>query len=141
MTKLKWWLRVVGVFYLLIGGANAYFALFNPQALTASYGAITDELAVRVIAETNLIVGLGMAVLGVMMFIAAREPGRARFFVLAIAVLELFQWIPYNVVSLLHQTMSANVRIPFIVIHLIIIATGLLFLRQESGKTSDPMKA
>ena len=134
MTKLKWWLRVVGVFYLLIGGANAYFALFNPQALTASYGAITDELAVRVIAETNLIVGLGMAVLGVMMFIAAREPGRARFFGLAIVVLELFQWVPYNVVAFLHRTLFSSVEISFLILHLIFGITGIVFLRQTKAE-------
>ncbi|MBI3163850.1 MAG: hypothetical protein HYZ24_04145 [Chloroflexi bacterium] len=134
MNKLKWWLRIVGGFYLLIGGADVYFALFNPQALAASYGTITDELAVRVIAVTNLIVGLGMVVPGVMMFIAVREPGRARFFVLAIALLELFQWIPYNVVALLHRTSPASAAIPLLVLHTIFGITGIVFLRQTKAE-------
>ena len=134
MTKLKWWFRIVGGFYLLIGGPTVYFALFNPQALAATYGAITDELAVGVIADTNLIVGLGIAVLGVMMFIAAREPGRARFFVLAIVVLELFQWVPYNVVAFLHRTLFSSVEISFLVLHLIFGITGIVFLRQTKAE-------
>ncbi|MBI5714401.1 MAG: hypothetical protein HZC38_13415 [Chloroflexi bacterium] len=134
MNKLKWWLRIVGGFYLLIGGADVYLALFNPQALAASYGAITDELAVRVIAATNLTVGLGIAVLGVMMFIAVREPGRVRFFVLAIVMLELFQWIPYNVFALLHGTSPASAAIPLLVLHLLFGITGIAFLRQTKAE-------
>jgi hypothetical protein len=134
MNKLKWWLRIVGGFYLLLGVPNVYFALFNPQALAATYGTITDELAVGVIADTNLIVGLGMAALGVMMFIAAREPGRARFFVLAIVVLEFFQWIPYNVVAFLHRTLFSSVEISFLILHLIFGVTGIVFLRQTKAE-------
>ncbi|MEK6753711.1 MAG: hypothetical protein AABZ00_15755 [Chloroflexota bacterium] len=134
MNKLKWWFRIVGGFYLLLGVPNVYFSLFNPQALSATYGTITDELAIRVIADTNLIVGLGMAVLGVMMFIAAREPGRAIFFGLAIAMLELFQWVPYNVVALLHRTLFSSVEIPFLILHLIFGITGIAFLRQTKAE-------
>lgn len=136
MNKLKWWLWIVGAFYVLLGGVNVYGALFDPQLVTAYYGAITDELAIRVIAETTLIVGLGMAVLGVMMFIASRAPGGARFFVLAIAMLELFQWVPYDVVTLLNETMPASVVIPFLVLHLIFGITGIMFLRQTAAQSA-----
>lgn len=134
MNKLKWWFRVVGGFYLLIGVPTVYFALFNPQALAASYGAITDELAVRVIAATNLTVGLGVVALGVMMFIAVREPGRVRFFVLTIAMLEFFQWIPYNVFALLHRTSPASAAIPLLVLHVLFGITGIAFLRQTKAE-------
>ena len=133
MNKLKWWLWIVGAWYFLIGAMNAY-ALFDLQFIASFYGGITDELAVRVIAETILTIGLGMVVLGVMMFFASRDPGRARFFILAIALLELFQWVPFDLVALQSKTISASYVIPILILHLIFGVTGLVFLRQTKAE-------
>ena len=134
MNKLKWWLRIVGAWYLLFGMMDVY-ALFDPELVASYYGTITEELAIRVLAETTLLVGLGMTVLGVMMFVAARDPGRARFFILTVAMLELFQFVLYDVVVLQSGSLPASIVIPILVIHLIFGVTGIIFLRQTAAQS------
>ncbi|MBE2240851.1 MAG: hypothetical protein IAE81_23905 [Caldilineaceae bacterium] len=40
MKKLKWWFRIVGVFYLLLALMNMYFVLFDLYLIAHGYDAI-----------------------------------------------------------------------------------------------------
>ncbi len=136
MNKLKWWLRIVGGFYLLLGVMNVLVSLFDPQLATEfvfppSY--TVDEVVVRTFIHANLPPTLAWIVLGVIMFYASRELATAKIIVLTVAMLELFTWVPYDVLWFMNGLPGA-VGAPFLVIHVAIAVTGILFLRQAQAE-------
>lgn len=73
-----------------------------------------------------------------MLLYAARDPAQSRMLVLAVIGAEIFRGVLADVVWI-GRGYSAASYIPFIVIHLIIVVTGLVFLRQaEAQKTLRP---
>ncbi len=114
MIKIQWWLRIVGVLYLLFGLMNVLGGL--------DIGQHTETL-------TWLVLG------GVLLFYA-REPARAGILVVTIALLELLVWIPVTV-ALVRSDMPLTLGGTFIVLHLVIGVSGLLFLRQEAVRATD----
>lgn len=133
MNKLKWWLRVVGTFYLLIGAADLYGTLFNPQFWVTS----TDELAIKALSHIGLAASAGTLILAVTMLIASRDPLRAEIFIWYAIALEFFQWIFFNALTLaqgvvLHEA-PASIAAVILVVHLLFGVTGIAFLRQAKA--------
>ena len=137
MTKTKWWLRVVGVFYLLLTLMNLYGLFINPQlfrdVLPSPLSA--DPLAVRAFSDAWLVFVFELGVLGAMMLYASRDPARSRVLALTIIWAEVFRGIVADALWILRGYSAAS-YIPFIILHGIIIATGIFFLRQESVPTA-----
>jgi hypothetical protein len=129
MKKLVWWLRIVGVFYLFLTLLNLWAIFFNPDFFRANLPYQADNLVVRVFSEAWLAFILELGVLGGMLLYASRQPERSRLLVLTVIWAEVFRGIVDDVFFLSrgYPTMS---YIPFIVIHLIIIITGIIFLRE-----------
>ena len=135
MKKLKWWLRIVGVLYIVEGGGLALAGLFDPNAFAAIWastevGAL-DEVAVRGIRVAGLPGVLTWVLLGVMMLILSRMPERARVLVITVAAWELLVWLPVDLVGL-----SSGFAVPraltLIAIHASIGVSGLVLLRVQS---------
>ena len=137
MNKLKWWLRIVGGFYLLLGLVSAVSPVLDPAAyaetvattLPAAYKG--DPLAVTAVIDRDFWVTFQWVVLGVLMFIAARDPARSRFFIWAMVALEFFQ---YTVVVVVLMARGYPNMIPYLILHLLIGATGFMFLRQTKAE-------
>jgi hypothetical protein len=108
MEKTQWWLRLVGVLYLLFGTMN-----------------VVSGLGIAAHPET-----LTWIVLGVLMLYYSREPVRAGILVVTVALLELIVWIP-GTAALVLGGMSTTFGIIFILLHFIIGATGIVFLRSH----------
>ena len=80
MTKLKWWLRVVGLFYLLQFVANAI--VLAPIRAVGPEGALAqasegDPMA-RFLVDTWITFGLEIGAIGIVLLIASRTPNEAR---------------------------------------------------------------
>jgi len=138
MKKLTWWFRIVGVFYLLLGISNVIYEIIDPQFVAkgmvpASY--TPDAVTVTALVHTFLPSSLSFAVLGVLLLYYSRQPAQARLLVLIVALLELFAWVPYDLVWFAVGLPVAP-AIPFLIIHLLIGVTGVLFLRQTQPITS-----
>ena len=137
MKKLKWWLWIVGAFYLLLGLAGLVYYIFSPTTYAETYAATLpsaykdDPLAVTAVIDRDFIVMFEWIVLGVLMFIAARDPARAQFFIWAMVALELFQ---YAVVDVIWMIRGYPNMIPYLILHLIFGITGIVFLRQTKAK-------
>ncbi|NOH04912.1 MAG: hypothetical protein HND47_24560 [Chloroflexi bacterium] len=133
MNKLKWWLRIVGGFYLLLGLSGLLISSFNPEMYAGGLppAQAGDELAVAASMDMNLFVMLVFIVLGVMMFVASRDPARARFFIWAMVCLEFFA---YTVVNVIWTVRGWENTVPIIVLHLLFGATGFMFLRQTKAE-------
>jgi hypothetical protein len=137
MNKLKWWLRVVGAFYLLLGLAALGYWLFDPEMYVETYAATLpveysgDPLAATAVVDRDFFVVFEWIVLGVLMFVATRDPARARFFIGAMVALELFQYVPVNLVWM---TRGYPNIVPYLILHLIFGITGIVFLRQTKAE-------
>jgi hypothetical protein len=139
MNKLKWWLWIVGGFYLLLGLAGLGYFIFAPDGYAETYAATLpleysgDPLAVTAVIDRDFLVTFEWIVLGVLMFIATRDPVGARFFIGAMVALELFQYVPVNLIWMMRGYPN---MIPFLILHLIFGMTGFLFLRQTASLSS-----
>lgn len=134
MNKLIWWMRIVGGFYLLLTVMNIW-ALFlgGTQLLADTLPAPmnTEPLAVRAFTDAWLVFVFELGVLGVMLLYAARHPAQSRMLVLAVIGAEIFRGVVADIVWIMRGYSAAS-YIPFIIIHLVIILTGLVFLRQAA---------
>jgi hypothetical protein len=131
MNKLKWWFRIVGVFYLLLTLMNTFFLFFGDgqmfaDTLPAPMNA--EPLAVRAFMDAWLVFILELGVLGVMALVASRNPIQNKIMAWVIIWAEVFRGVLGDVIWI-GRGYSASSYIVFIVIHLIIIITGVLFLK------------
>lgn len=131
MKKLKWWMLIVGVFYTLLTVMNLIFLFIKPdffaEQLPPLYAG--NELAASAFSDAWLVFVFELGALGGMLLYGAGRPEKSRLLVLTVIFAELFRGIVADAVWI-GRGYSASEYIPFIVIHLLIIVTGWLFLRQ-----------
>lgn len=136
MNKLIWWMRIVGVFYLLLTAMNIWVLFFGGMQLfadTLPAPMNTEPLAVRAFSDAWLVFVFEFGVLGVMLLYASRHPMQSRLLVLTVIGAEIFRGVVADGVWIARGYDAAS-YIPFIVIHLIIIITGVLFVRQAEAQ-------
>ena len=131
MNKLIWWMRVVGVFYLLLTAMNIW-ALFlgGIQLLADGLPAPmnTEPLAVRAFGDAWLVFVFEFGVLGAVLLYASRHPAESRMLVLAVIGAEIFRGVLADIVWITRGYDPASYLV-FVAIHLVIIVTGLFCLR------------
>jgi len=135
MTKTKWWLRVVGVFYLLLTAMNLYGLFINTSFFNSMLPYAATDTAVKAFADAWLVFVAELGVLGAMMLYASRNPERSSVLVWTIVWAEVFRGIVADAIWI-SRGYSAASYIGFIVVHVIIVATGVYFIRQESAKAA-----
>ena len=132
MTELKWWLRVVGAFYLLQFVLNAL--VHAPISAVGPEGALARASAgdptARFLVDTWITFGLEIGAIGAALVIASRTPEQARVLVWAVIGIELARGLA-NDVYMIAQGYSPAVFITWIVIHAVVIVTGLLSLQRR----------
>lgn len=135
MGALKWWLRIVGVFYVLMGGGLTAQALFDRAGFAATWASsdasALDELAIRGAQIAGLPGVMTWLLLGVLMLVFSRTPEKARVLVITVALWELLVWIPSDIVGSLYGfTMPRTATL--VAIHAVIGISGLLLLRRAA---------
>jgi hypothetical protein len=131
VNKLKWWFRIVGAFYLLLTLMNIYgLFLSGGQMFAGTLPAPmnTDSLAVRAFTDAWLVFVFELGVLGAMSLFASRSPLQNRIMAWVIIWAEVFRGILADAIWIGRGYAAASYAI-FIAIHLIIIVTGVLFLK------------
>lgn len=128
--KLKWWMRVIGAFYLLLGIINA------PPLMAARMGVQypflelgLEHLAVRAIIDLWFVFGAESAVLGLMLLLASAAPLRNKILVQMVLLLELVR-ILLDLFWIGRGYYDVAPYIIWIVFHTAIILSGWRFLRQ-----------
>src|SRR5262245_29543999 len=76
MPKTKWWLRLVGGFYIFLALTSVWVLFINPQLFGSMFPFSADQLSIRAFSDAWLIFVLEMAVLGVIMLYASQNPAR-----------------------------------------------------------------
>jgi hypothetical protein len=135
MTKTKWWLQIVGGIYLLLVVGSFWVLFVNPRLFGNMFPYSADETAVRAFSDAWLIFVLEMLVLGIIMLYASRRPEHNGMLVVPIAVLELIRGAGGDLLWIMRGFPTIN-YIPFMIVHVIIAITGIIFMRQESIKLS-----
>ncbi len=135
MTKTKWWLRVVGAFYLLLTAMNLYGLFINTSFFNSTLPYEATDTTVKAFADAWLVFVAELGVLGGMMLYASRNPERSSVLVWTIVWAEVFRGIVTDAIWISRGYSTSSYAV-FIVIHLIIIATGVYFIRQESAKAA-----
>lgn len=136
MKKTKWWLIVVGVFYLALTLMNVFgVALDSDGSMvrdTIPFAVDANGLHAFVDAWMTFIFAIGA--LGLVMLFASTRPHRAGMLVLAVTAGELAYGVGGDM-WLIARGYSAASYIPFTVVHMLIIATGAWLLRGELAGT------
>ena len=132
LPLLKWWMRIVGVFYLLLFVATAIIRLpiqiLGPES-TLELNASGDKIAMFIV-DTWVILGLALAAMGIGLLIGSRAPTRARALVWNAIGFE-FVWGLFSDVYQLARGYPLHAILIWIVIHIIIISTGFIVLRKS----------
>jgi hypothetical protein len=135
MTKLKWWFRIYGAFYLLLAVLNLYGTFVDSSFFAQALPFPAEQNVVRA-----FVVGwspFAFEILGIATFLlwASRDPLKYLGAVWLLVWLEFLHGVVDDL-YLIANGFSAGEYIPFIVIHFIIIVTGVMFARQASAKTT-----
>ena len=136
MNKLNWWFRIVGVFYLLLTLMNLYGLFLGGSQLfadTLPAPLNTDALAVRAFSDAWMVFVFELGVLGAMALVASRDPAKNRIMAWVIIWAEVFRGILADAIWIT-RGYDAGSYSGFIVIHLVIVATGIMFLRQAKAE-------
>lgn len=130
MNKLGWWMRIVGAFYVLqfvmMALVRAPIRAFGPAGALAQ--AATGDPLARFLVDTWVTFGLEVGAIGVALLLASRMADRATALVWAVIGIELARGIIADVYMIARGNFLMGLVI-WLVIHTIIIVTGLLALR------------
>jgi hypothetical protein len=129
---LAWWMRIVGTFYLFLFVAAAILKLpimaLAPEDTLSKAGA-GDPLA-GFLLDTWVILGLALAALGMGLILNSRQAGSSIALVWTVIGFELI-WGIFSDAYQLVRGHPVEKIIPWIVIHLVFITTGILALRKN----------
>ena len=140
MTKLAWWFRIVGVFYLFLTVVNLYAIFVNTQFLKMDIPFPVDDAGFRITLDFWLTFVLDLLVVGVFMLWASRNPLRHLNLVWLVLWLEAIRGVADDF-YLIARGYDATFYTGFTIVHLIIIVTGFVLARQASAETSEPSRA
>ena len=130
MTPLAWWMRGVGAFYLLLGAINLPFAV--EARLPSQYpnlGLAAGSPAAQALADTWFMFGLEVGVVGAALVYFSGNPIRHLSLVWTVVALELVRGVADDLYMIArgHDAVFYGV---FGLIHLLIISTGIVFVRR-----------
>ena len=130
MTRLGWWMRIVGSFYLLQFVANAI--VLAPIRAFGPAGALDEASAgvpiARFLVDTWVTFGLEVGGIGAALLVFSRAPDQARALVWTVIGIEVTRGIIADVYMISRGITFAGLLV-WIVIHTVIIVTGVLTLR------------
>lgn len=128
--RIRWWLRIVGSLYLLAGGLNLSLIVVQPKILGDNLPYPANDVVIKAFSDAWLVFALGLIALGLTMLYASRTPVGNRVLVLTVIMIEVFSGVVADAIWIARGH-SPLIYIPFIAAHLVIIGTGIAFLRQE----------
>ena len=132
MKLARWWMRVVGAFYLMEGIGLTLMASLAPNEFaemwaTAAPGSL-DDIAVRGTLIAGLPGVLTWVLFGSTLWFLSRVPERSRLLIVLVVAWELFIWLPLDLLGLLNG-FSGERALGLIAFHLVVGVSGIFALR------------
>lgn len=130
MGNLKWWMRVVGSFYILLFIMAALLRL-PPKVMLTGQGIDyqVENFAHKLLVDTWVMFGLELGVIGVALWLAARNPWQNRVLVWTVIGLEVVRGI-IDDIYMLARGYDIVFYVGWIVVHSIIIVWAYFALKQ-----------
>ena len=131
MNRLKWWFRIVGIFYILLG--IGFIPALNSMRLNKmlpNFDAPIGGVAYHGLLDFSFMFGLDLLITGAFLLHFSGNPLKYSWFVWFIVALEIVRGIIDDLYMII-SGYEAPFFIIFIIVHLIIIVTGILFLKKE----------
>jgi hypothetical protein len=135
MRYLQWWMRIVGGLYVLNGFTN--LPSMVADRLNIQYTGLNvplESVAAQALIDMWFMFGTEIAIIGVMLILASRDPFQHIVLVQTVLLLELFRGIAQDIYWMTRGYYDNGFYIIFIVLHVVIIVTGLAFSRQPSAQ-------
>ncbi len=132
MKQLRWWMRIIGVVYLLLFVGMSIIQA-PPEAYLSALGVTPDPQGAtfRLLVNTWMALGLEIGVVGVALLVASREPARHTLLVWLVLGMELLRGIVADIFWYLDGVITVGPLIFWLVFHGVIIAWGYFALRQS----------
>jgi hypothetical protein len=130
MKTTKLWLRIIGSFYLVVfvlAGLLKISIRTIAPAGTLDRAAAGDVLA-KLLADSWLTIGIDYAALGIALLLASRKPESSASLILGILVFELIRGIGIASYMII-QGYEPSPQIFFVILHTVVIVTGVVVLR------------
>lgn len=132
MSKLKLWMQVVGVFYLVQAivmiVVKAPILTLAPEN-TLDLAAGGDKMAMFLV-DTWIAFGIEVGVIGVALLLASRVPERGRVLAWTVIGIEFLKGPPYDI-YMIARGYESTPFIVWIVIHSVIMLTGYFAIRSS----------
>ncbi|TAJ16200.1 MAG: hypothetical protein EPO65_13650 [Dehalococcoidia bacterium] len=136
MQTRVWWMRAVGGFYLLLTLMNVYILGFNSDYMADTLPFDAGPNGVRAFNDAWMVFIAELGVLGAMLVYGSTRAGQAGLLILTVVLAEVFRGVVADAIWI-NRGYSAGSYGAFIVVHLVIITTGVLALRR-GGQASTP---
>ena len=137
MTGLVWWMRGVAILYLFVFVAATILRIpirvEGPEGILEK--AASGDPTSRFVVDTWVSFGLVFGVLGTALLIASRRPASARTLVWTVVAGE-FVWGIFLDTYKISRGYDATSPVVWIIIHTLVIVTGVLFLRKTQSLQS-----
>jgi hypothetical protein len=138
MNKLKWWFRVVGIIYFLLG--VGFIPALNAARLSMILpGVEISGVTYHGLLDFSFMFGLDLIVTGAYLLFVSRDPLKNISIVWLVVALEIVRGI-LDDLYMISQGYGAPFYIGFIVLHLTIIITGVRFARQVQAQIKEKTK-
>lgn len=135
MTKVKLWMRIVGVFYVIQFVMSAFVGApiraLGPEGVLAR--AVAGDPTARFLVDTWVTFGLEVGAIGVVLLIASRNPLEARLLIWTVVGIEIARGIVADIYMIVRGN-NLTVCLVWILIHSVVIVTGLALLRRDRPK-------
>ncbi len=123
-------MRIVGILYVVLG---IMFVPFLNELRIRSLVPITagpDTIEYKALIDWTFVFGLDLLVIGAMLVYASRQPLKNVILAQTVVLLELIRGVLDDLYYISRGYAWVPFYIGFIVLHLVIIVTGVLFWRQ-----------
>lgn len=137
MRKLTWWFRIVGGFYLLLALMNLYFVLINPSFAGEMMAFPFPTTHDTIMAFVDGWSPFAFEVFGIATFMLWASFNPRRY----LGAVWLLVWLEFthgvlDDIYLIWRGYDMIGYLIFIAIHLAIIVTGVLFVRQAEAEVA-----
>ena len=135
MNRLKWWMRVVGVFYLILGiGFVPFINEARLPLMLPTFSAQPNSVEYKALIDWTFVFGLDLLVIGAVLIYASRDPLKNVILSQTVILLELVRGVLDDIYYSSRGYVSVGFYVGFIITHLIIIVTGIVIIRQASAE-------